>query len=1423
MANLNFLRRARHNIYDLVSANTKEDQAKRVAAGQPRMYQQAKYSGDARPAPVARPQAQPDKRNFASKAFDQFNFLDNNRSFNQAAPTQSKSTFQQLGQAGGQFSRSTVGGIAKMANTMVAQAPQITSTARMLMADQTGNRQAWANANRDALEANKRFNRNSGGILNVGTIWNADEVARGDLKTGLRAAPVTAQAMTEAASLMTGAPVGKSIATQGVKQGIISQAPNLAKSGLINTAQGFITAKNQGAGWMDAAKAGALSGVVGTAGDVGLGYLGAGLGSGTKKLVGGINAKPVVKAKPDINTSRIAPDKIRVLSEYHDALVPNATRTANSGTVTAEMAKVAHEIAKKTGNMDLINGSEEAKRIAILDIIDAYEAGRGSVSDLAPPKSSLLDRVKKATTLGEQDGKVPIDSPLMPLNAVAAKAKEIIDGKPKPRMRTYEYTDLGPMTPGEKAALAELEASQINVDYTSAANELRQLAKQSGQPELYKKVMKQVADQNMSQAEAVAYIKQGLAGMRDTGTNAKIRMGVKDESAKPVVALKKKAEDLIAKTDAKAQATGKPPTVTEEIKISKALQEAGIDPATVPKSPVAPKVKPKVARAIERDMTVPKTPNAFERAWKSTKGVISEFGEDGKRLSGGLEQARNLKERATGDFIRKIPTVEKLRKDEFVSFVESLDALSRGEKPNMAPNIAQAVKEWSSNIQTIVARAQAAGIDAGDLGPYYFPRQYKGLFAGPQAKQKLINNLVKSGKAKTPGDAVKMLEFMQREYTRPFGNLEKSREIDMPGYEMTHEALGNYLERSFKRITNAEVFGADNKVINDSIANASKNGYDSDVLSKYLKIAMGDTNHSPSAMNVSNRVRQFNAVTSLATAGLSNLQQPINTMTVAGIGRSLKGIAKLLTPEGRKIAAESAVTLDHTINQLSNQQLGATGKITSFMAAPFFRQVEKFNRVHSAIVGADFGNALAKQGNTDMLAKLGVTGKVGKTLTKEQQIQAARGLTAMSQFKVDPMDLPGWAESPLGKVAFQFKSFSYKQTNFMYTHVLKEAANGNVMPLMRWLTLAPAVGAGSTWAKDKILMRGSSFENEDGTQKNPVQKYLTGLTAAGTFGLGNDLMYLGSKAAGGDKNLGTSIASTVGGPTVDKSIKAVNNISSAIGGDGKPLAKQAVSLIPGVGKTLSNKFLPYEDKAVKPAKEGEASTPAQLKEATKQEVKDLENRTDMSSTLQKLSDGRYAYTLDGQPGVQYSKNLKDARAAIAKDSIKNSDVQEKMIGDTYYYKNEEGEVKSKPKYQYEFDIEDSQNSLDMYDLKEAEDYAGWNEVAGRQITALEKLRDKYDKDNKDDKVDDVQKRINTLKNQMKKYAGYGGAFTKGKSGGSGGSAMSNSSKYAVSLSSGGGGAFGKFQGTGKAPVKFRTAARSGAKSGPKVTIKKSMV
>jgi len=106
-------------------------------------------------------------------------------------------------------------------------------------------------------------------------------------------------------------------------------------------------------------------------------------------------------------------------------------------------------------------------------------------------------------------------------------------GKTKGNMRQFEYTEI-PETPGMKQALVELERNRLSTNYEAASYELRRLATEAGQPELYRKVMKTISEQDMSQAEAFEYMRKGLAQMRETGTNAKIRMGFKGNESSAV-------------------------------------------------------------------------------------------------------------------------------------------------------------------------------------------------------------------------------------------------------------------------------------------------------------------------------------------------------------------------------------------------------------------------------------------------------------------------------------------------------------------------------------------------------------------------------------------------------------------------------------------------------------------------------------------------------------------------------------------------------------------------------------------------------------------------------------------------------------------------------------------------------------------------
>ena len=913
---------------------------------------------------------------------------------------------------------------------------------------------------------------------------------------------------------------------------------------------------------------------------------------------------------------------------------------------------------------------------------------------------------------------------------------------------------------------------------------------------------------------------------------------------KPKVGLKKSEQDLLARiaykeaTDRAAMADAQNTvnkirekafkegnrnlTKNEQIKEALAMEKlTGVKPEGTPNVP--PTTKPKVIKypPVGEITEAPKTPGAFMRSIRSIKGVLNQYGDIGKDIVKRLENARNNKEISIQAFLDKTKAVWDLDASEIIQFFQALKKLSQGEQPNMSDRVAKAVQEWSDNIPSVRERAVAAGIEVGDQGKFYAPQTHSNLKGDGEIK--FINQMIAEGKATDIADARTKLQFMKNDNYKPFGSLEKSREVDMPGYDMTKKALSDYVARAHDTIATAEQFGPKGEGKMEILARLQQEGYNSSQINKaeeYLDKALKLKQYDQTATRASSAVRQANAFMTLGTAGVSNAGQVTNTMTVAGIGRTLKNMAKVMSSKTSRAQADSmGVTLDHAISTIESQQVGTQNRILRNIASPLFREVERFNRRYTALVGEDFGNHLLKKGEfgARKLKELGVSGEIGEKLTPDQVKQLSRGLVETTQFKVDPMDLPAWTDSPMGKVVSQYKPFIYKQTEFMYNQVIKEAGKGNFAPLLRFLAVGVPIGLGGQKIKDAVKGR-DSFKDEEGNDKSKLALLDKGIASVGGYGMADNARFLAGQA--GSERLPQYVASSFGGPTAGNIAETAINVSKGAGKnkDWQPLGRQALSKIPTVGPKVANTVLPYDEKVSSTPKKGETTTPAQLNKQSTEEIKKLKENVKVGdNSLIQLPNGEYAATINGK--IKSFKKLEDARNAARLDHALADGSDSKVLGEKgkeiYYYKNKNNKTKAMPNYKHEFDVVDSQNQLDMYVAKDNEDYDGWTSAAKSQIKALETLRDRYNKDSQEDKVDDIQKKIETLKSSMRKYASYGGSFTKGKSG-----SKVNSGSYRVSLNAGGSAP----KVTSKTQVAaLRRVSIRGAGTKPKVTSAKSRV
>lgn len=116
--------------------------------------------------------------------------------------------------------------------------------------------------------------------------------------------------------------------------------------------------------------------------------------------------------------------------------------------------------------------------------------------------------------------------------------------------------------------------------------------------------------------------------------------------------------------------------------------------------------------------------------------------------------------------------------------------------------------------------------------------------------------------------------------------------------------------------------------------------------------------------------------------------------------------------------------------------------------------------------------------------------------------------------------------------------------------------------------------------------------------------------------------------------------------------------------------------------------------------------------------------------------------------------------------IKGVEVSGYTMGDTFIYKDEDGEYKEKPikdiekdAIKYEKEVLDAEYSLEADRLKRLDDTASWIGITTQYVDFLKEYK-KGVTDRKDKAS--IQNKIEDLEDQISKYESYGGAFKKGK-------------------------------------------------------------
>lgn len=162
-----------------------------------------------------------------------------------------------------------VGFAAKAFNTLANQDRELRETIRGVIASRTNNSEAFRASQQRQDDLRENYMKNKGGLFNVGTLYDEEGAARGDIKTGAKdiAAP-GAVSVLDAYTLGKGNLISDAIKEAGLRSGLRTSVPNIVKATLGNYGSGDLGVRAEGGTNEQAVKSGLINSFLSLAPDI---------------------------------------------------------------------------------------------------------------------------------------------------------------------------------------------------------------------------------------------------------------------------------------------------------------------------------------------------------------------------------------------------------------------------------------------------------------------------------------------------------------------------------------------------------------------------------------------------------------------------------------------------------------------------------------------------------------------------------------------------------------------------------------------------------------------------------------------------------------------------------------------------------------------------------------------------------------------------------------------------------------------------------------------------------------------------------------------------------------------------------------------------------------------------------------------------
>ena len=218
-------------------------------------------------------------------------------------------------------------------------------------------------------------------------------------------------------------------------------------------------------------------------------------------------------------------------------------------------------------------------------------------------------------------------------------------------------------------------------------------------------------------------------------------------------------------------------------------------------------------------------------------------------------------------------------------------------------------------------------------------------------------------------------------------------------------------------------------------------------------------------------LRNMQVITLMGRAVVQNASQSTISAITAGVGPTIKALRDMVRSGGYKAADDAALRFGVAVDSAMDDFLrfetagGITGKLArGVLTGTGFQWVERFNRRLAASIGShliDDSIRAAQNGSDEAITQLKRLGlnpseilKRGG-ITPDETARGVRNFVRRTQFVTAPEELPLLASSGLGRLLYQFKTFSIKAAeNFM-----DEVRVNPIQFARRAVVMAPIPGA----------------------------------------------------------------------------------------------------------------------------------------------------------------------------------------------------------------------------------------------------------------------------------------------------------------------------------------------------------------------------